>query len=145
MKAHWLRNSAMRLCAFFAVPAALVAGYYIDQAFPVVRDFKIAAIKVNDGHVQISGTMNKVRNCRFVEAVAMLDDVPSEVLFLDLEERPTYSRVTGAQKWGPWMVFAQPGHGVVLHAYHRCHFAWEHTEILSSFIAENKGSEGIKP
>lgn len=137
--AHTLRNFALRVLAFLAVPLALMGAYYADEAVPVVRDFKIDRIAATSSGFEISGTMNKVRGCRFVEAVAMLDKVPSEVVFLDLEERPTYSRVTGPQRWGPWLVQARPGQSVVLHAYHRCHFAWEHSEILGSFVVELKG------
>lgn len=136
---RWVRRCLTNVAALLAAPALLCAAYLLDQAYPVVRDFRVITQVVTPEGVLIEGVMNKQRDCRFVEVVAMLDKVPSEVVFLDLEKRPTYSRVTGPQRWGPWLVQARPGQGVVLHAYHRCHFAWEHSEILGSFVVELKG------
>ena len=65
----------------------------------------------------------------------MLDEVPSVVVFLDTREDRTYSRAMGPQKWGPWLVIADARQGVRLHARHRCHAGWEHTETLTSFVA----------
>ena len=131
---RWLRRVLANLCAFMLFPLMLSAAYLLDQAYLVVRDFRVITQVVTPEGVLIEGVMNKQRDCRFVEVVAMLDEVPSQVVFLDTRERPVFSRPTGPQKWGPWLIIADPKHGVVLHARHVCHGAWDHNEVLTSFV-----------
>lgn len=129
-----LRRVLANFCAFMLFPLMLSTAYLLDQAYPVVRDFRVITQVVTPEGVLIEGTMDKVRPCRFVEVVAMLDEVPSTVIFLDFREQPQFSRPTGPQKWGPWLIVADPKQGVKLHARHRCHAGWEHTEVLTSFV-----------
>ena len=131
---RWIRRCLTNVAALLAAPALLCAAYLLDQAYPVVRDFRVITQVVTPEGVLIEGVMNKQRDCRFVEVVAMLDEVPSQVVFLDTRERPVFSRPTGPQKWGPWLVVADPKQGVQFHARHRCHAGWEHTEVLTSFV-----------
>ena len=131
---RWLRRVLANLCAVMLFPLMLSAAYLLDQAYPVVRDFRVITQVVTPEGVLIEGTMDKVRHCRFVEVVAMLDEEPSAVIFLDLREQTPYSRPTGPQKWGPWLIVADPKQGVKLHARHHCHAGWEHTEVLTSFV-----------
>ena len=132
--ARWTRRVLANFCALMLFPAMLSALYLIDQSFPAVRDFRVLTQVVTPEGVLIEGAMNKQRDCRFVEVVAMLDEIPSQVVFLDTRERPVFSRPTGPQKWGPWLVIADPKQGVVLHARHVCHGAWDHTAVLTSFV-----------
>ena len=132
--ARWTRRVLANFCALMLFPAMLSTLYLIDQSFPVVRDFRVLTQVVTPEGVLIEGLMNKQRDCRFVEVVAMLDKIPSQVVFLDTRERPVFSRPTGPQKWGPWLVIADPKQGVVLHARHVCHGAWDHTAVLTSFV-----------
>lgn len=129
-----LRRVLANFCAFMLFPLMLSTAYLLDQAYPVVRDFRVITQVVAPEGVLIEGTMDKVRPCRFVEVVAMLDEVPSMVIFLDFREQAQFSRPTGPQKWGPWLIVADPKQGVKLHARHRCHAGWEHTEVLTSFV-----------
>ena len=131
---RWIRRCLTNVAALLAAPALLCAAYLLDQTYPVVRDFRVITQVVTPEGVLIEGVMNKQRDCRFVEVVAMLDEVPSQVVFLDTRERPVFSRPTGPQKWGPWLIIADPKQGVVLHARHVCHAGWEHTEVLTSFV-----------
>lgn len=131
---RWIRRCLTNVAALLVAPALLCAAYLLDQAYLVVRDFRVITQVVTPEGVLIEGTMDKVRPCRFVEVVAMLDDVPSAVIFLDLRERAHFSRPTGPQKWGPWLIVADPKQGVKLHARHQCHAGWEHTEVLTSFV-----------
>lgn len=131
---RWLRRVLANFCAFMLFPLMLSAAYLLDQAYPVVRDFRVVTQVVTPEGVLIEGTMDKVRPCRFVEVVAMLDEVPSTVIFLDFREQPQFSRPTGPQKWGPWLIVADPKQGVKLHVRHHCHAGWEHTEVLTSFV-----------
>lgn len=129
-----LRRVLANFCAFMLFPLMLSAAYLLDQAYLVVRDFRVITQVVTPEGVLIDGTMDKVRPCRFVEVVAMLDEVPSAVIFLDSRKQPLFSRPTGPQKWGPWLIVADPKQGVKLHARHHCHAGWEHTEVLTSFV-----------
>ena len=131
---RWLRRVLANLCAFMLFPLMLSAAYLLDQAYLVVRDFRVVTQVVTPEGVLIEGTMDKVRPCRFIEVVAMLDEVPSMVIFLDFREQPQFSRPTGPQKCGPWLIVADPKQGVKLHARHHCHAGWEHTEVLTSFV-----------
>ena len=132
--ARWTRRALANFCALMLFPAMLSALYLIDQYSPAVRDFRVLTQVVTPEGVLIEGVMNKQRDCRFVEVVAMRDEIPSQVVFLDTRERPVFSRPTGPQKWGPWLVIADPKQGVVLHARHVCHGAWDHTAVLTSFV-----------
>lgn len=131
---RWIRRCLTNVAALLAAPVLLCAAYLLDQAYQVVRDFRVVTQVVTPEGVLIEGTMDKVRPCRFVEVVAMLDEVPSTVIFLDFREQPQFSRPTGPQKWGPWLIVADPKQGVKLHARHQCHAGWEHTEVLTSFV-----------
>ena len=131
---RWIMRCLTNVAALLTAPALLCAAYLLDQAYPVVRDFRVITQVVTPEGVLIEGTMDKVRPCRFIEVVAMLDEVPSAVIFLDLREQAQFSRPTGPQKWGPWLIVANPRQGVKLHARHHCHAGWEHTEVLTSFV-----------
>ena len=131
---RWIMRCLTNVAALLAAPALLCAAYLLDQAYPVVRDFRVVTQAVTPEGVLIEGTMDKVRPCRFIEVVAMLDEVPSQVIFLDFREHAQFSRPTGPQKWGPWLIVADPKQGVKLHARHHCHAGWEHTEVLTSFV-----------
>lgn len=131
---RWIRRCLTNVAALLAAPALLCAAYLLDKTYPVVRDFRVITQVVTPEGVLIEGTMDKVRPCRFVEVVAMLDEVPSTVIFLDFREHAQFSRPTGPQKLGPWLIVADPKQGVKLHARHQCHAGWEHTEVLTSFV-----------
>lgn len=128
-------SAVVNALAFAAFPVLIGLTYLADQAYTVVQDFRIITQVLTPEGVLIEGTMDKRRDCRFVEIIAMLDEVPSAVVFLDTREDRTYSRAMGPQKWGPWLVIADARQGVKLHARHRCHAGWEHTETLTSFVA----------
>lgn len=131
---RWIGRCLTNVAALLVAPALLGAAYLLDQAYLVVRDFRVITQVVTPEGVLIEGTMDKVRPCRFVEVVAMLDEVPAAVIFLDFREQAQFSRPTGPQKWGPWLIVADPKQGVKLHARHHCHAGWEHTEVLTSFV-----------
>ena len=128
-------SAVVNALAFATFPVLIGLTYLADQAYTVVQDFRIITQVLTPEGVLIEGTMDKRRDCRFIEVIAMLDEVPSAVVFLDTREDRTYSRAMGPQKWGPWLVIADARQGVKLHARHRCHAGWEHTETLTSFVA----------
>lgn len=134
-----MRNVFFKFCAnliaFLTFPSIVFLVYWADQTYKVVEDFKIATQVTTPGGVLIEGIMDKQRNCRLIEVVAILDDnqiIP--VVFLDPGTPPMYKRPTGVQKWGPWLIIADPKQGVKLHAYHRCHVGWEHSTTLTTFV-----------
>ena len=130
-----LLSAVVNALAFATFPVLIGLTYLADQAYTVVQDFRIITQALTPEGVLIEGTMDKRRDCRFIEVIAMLDEVPSAVVFLDTREDRTYSRAMGPQKWGPWLVIADARQGVKLHARHRCHAGWEHTETITSFVA----------
>ena len=127
-------SAVVNAIAFATFPVLIGLTYLADPAYTVVQDFRIITQVLTPEGVLIEGTMDKRRDCRFIEVIAMLDEVPSAVVFLDTREGRTYSRAMGPQKWGPWLVIADARQGVKLHARHRCHAGWEHTEVLTSFV-----------
>ena len=127
-------SAVVNALAFAAFTVLIGLTYLADQAYTVVQDFRIITQVLTPEGVLIEGTMDKRRDCRFIEVIAMLDEVPSAVVFLDTREDRTYSRAMGPQKWGPWLVIADARQGVKLHARHRCHAGWDHTELLTTFV-----------
>lgn len=128
------KRALASFCALMFFPAMIGALFFLDQAYKVVREFRVVTQVVTPEGVLIEGVMDKQRSCRFIEIVAMLDEIPSRVVFLDTREKPAFSRPTGPQKCGPWLIVADPKQGVKLHARHHCHAGWEHTEVLTSFV-----------
>ena len=127
-------SAVVNALAFAAFPVLIGLTYLADQAYTVVQDFRIITQVLTAEGVLIEGVMDKRRDCRFMEVVAMLDEVPSAVIFLDNKEHAAYSRPSGPQKWGPWLLVADPGQGVRLHVRHSCHAGWDHTELLTTFV-----------
>lgn len=134
MMARLLRQ-CINVAAFLMFPALLYGTYLLDQLYPVAADLRIVTQVVNPEGVLIEGTMDKRRNCRLLEVVSVVDDAVLPVVFLEGGGVPIYKRPTGVQKWGPWLVTADPKDGVRLVAHHRCcHACWEHTTNLTTFV-----------
>ena len=66
---RWLRRVLANFCAFMLFPLTLSAAYLLDQAYQVVRDFRVITQVVTPEGVLIEGTMDKVRPCRFVVSI----------------------------------------------------------------------------
>lgn len=130
----WLLRQCANTLAFLMFPAILYGAYLADQEYTVVSDFRIVTQVVNKEGVLIEGTMNKRRPCRLIDVVSVVEDETRPVVFLERGVPPMYKRPTGVQKWGPWLVTADPKDGVRLHAHHRCHDGWEHSADLTSFV-----------
>lgn len=130
----WLLRQCANTLAFLMFPVLLYGAYLADQEYTVVSDFRVVTQVVNNDGVLIEGTMNKRRPCRLIDVVSVVEDETRPVVFLERGVPPTYKRPTGVQKWGPWLVTADPKDGVRLVAYHRCHAGWEHTTALTTFV-----------
>lgn len=85
--------------------------------FPVVVNFQIEQVMVEDRDQMIAGTMNKVRDCRFQEIVAYSGD---HLIGVSFTETPApVSRIEGRQAWG-WWVITPPVKRLTLYARHQC-------------------------
>lgn len=108
---------------------------------PVVKKFRVDEVTFDPYDIRISGTMNKVRDCRFlwVRAYITYAESPTWVERLDLNllDEPTRmprSRPVGQQAWGPWLIknpsVNSPG-SITVESIHSCHWAWQTVTILT--------------
>lgn len=109
--------------------------------FPVVKDFRVSEISYQSDKVVVSGTLNQMRGCTFVDmsAYAIYEnaEIPKEVLrhtFMDSNPR---ARAVGFQAWGPWRVelpIMKSTSQVELTATYRCHSLWDTQMVLTKFL-----------
>ena len=100
--------------------------------FPVVEDFIVLDMKVTQGAVQMSGVMNKVRNCDFrgmgATAIYITGDSDSVPVWTRGNgSGEAFTRPTGTQAWGPWVITVPISPETVAIKFdlvHRCHFLW---------------------
>lgn len=123
-------------------PLAFVFGIgpALDRNFPVVEPFVISTQECNESVcVQITGWLEKRRDCRLVELYARVQapdhTIPRivEVRFLDRPQQQKISRPVGQQFWGPWQIAATTGDMIELRATHQCHPFWETKSTLAAF------------
>jgi hypothetical protein len=90
---------------------------------PVVTNTRITdSMPVADGML-IWGTFDKVRDCRFIEAVAQSGAASLDLEYLDASQKRSLSRPTGPQEFGPWRL--TPGlYPVTITVRHACHSLW---------------------
>ena len=78
----------------------------------------------------MEGTMQKRRNCNFIQLTAYVDNVkPVELNLLDSKNRTT--RVVGYQLWGPWGIATRDHKTVQIYSRHQCHFMWQQEQKLA--------------
>jgi len=108
--------------------------------FPVINEFEIQHIhEVNNG-IQIAGTMNKVRSCKFrdmmvyIETDQLTHPVAADFVFNDPASRLS-TRAAIPQAWGPWVIFIPYKYdraSLNLFVTHSCHsFYTTHTKLAS--------------
>jgi len=84
---------------------------------PVVTDFVVDSVEVVDDGQRLSGSMNKVRDCEFIQLIAYSGD---NLVAVGFSETPVpVSRVEGVQSWG-WWVITPPIMALTLYARHNC-------------------------
>ena len=104
----------------------------VDQSIPVVTNFNVTNQTVIHTGVIVEGTMEKQRDCEFLEVTAYANKKPVPIRFLDKDENaPTYSRAVRVQLWGPWEISSGSARTVTLYARHSCHIFWGHTTELT--------------
>jgi hypothetical protein len=98
--------------------------------YPVVEGFEITKVQTTNNEFLISGTMELVRECRFVEVVAYYGMVPLVITFKDRPKgAATTSRALGLQQWGPW-ILTPPFAPTKIVSRHICHPGWDTITVL---------------
>ena len=87
--------------------------------FPVVTSFKIESLVGNGQSTVISGSMNKVRACDFVDVVAYSDNKFIGITFLNAPSRKKVTRLTGEQTFSNWEL-KPPVSNLRIYSTHRC-------------------------
>lgn len=124
---------------------------------PVITDFKVSKVLVQDEKIDISGTMTKHRDksCSFVGVLAKgmtnnEEKVHVPLLFMDNKVDNTENRINGQQSYGPWrLTIAKDANleSVSLTSIHNCHWFWDtrtalvtiHINTLHLNEVQNKG------
>ncbi len=106
----------------------------IDRSFPVVKDFKVTAQRSTDNSVLIEGTLDKVRDCKFLEITAYTQE--GQQLWINFLDKPTansldVTRPVRVQLWGPWEIFNQGSSSMTLYVHHACWPFWSQTAVLT--------------
>lgn len=104
----------------------------VDRAFPVVTDFQVTSQTVAGDSVIIAGTMDKVRDCEFLDIRAYTSEGRHiRINFLDrADSSPPETRPTTFQIWGPRQVFTNNATTVNIYAHHACSIFWSQTTKL---------------
>lgn len=110
---------------------SIVTAQEIEQNFfPVVSGFQIVTVEHTPNHLIITGAMDKVRNCRFVEAVAYSGGKLLRMRYLDDPTvNGTRTRATGDQVFGPWELTPDVRE-IRIVSRHACHSFWDSTTTL---------------
>lgn len=118
---------------------AVLAGPWLERHFfPVVESFVVEEAQPANGGIIISGTMDKVRDCRFVEMAAYAKSPSGLWRAVNVDFSPdgviVKSRPAQEQAWGPWLVAVPSGYtSVSMTVRHQCHFAYETVTDLVTF------------
>lgn len=99
------------------------------QFFPVVTKFTIHHAQVDGDSLLIWGVFTKMRDCRFIEAVAMAGPVVLELEYPDTSKNRAISRATGLQLFGPWRLTPNL-YPIRIVSRHSCHPLWDTTTTL---------------
>lgn len=118
-------------CSYFllglgAIAFAVLAGPLVESKVAPILSFSVVDSSCEGGCVTLSGTLDKHRDCDFVEAYARISRDNGVPRIAPIEYRGEklgmkFKRPLGVQAWGPWYVAATPGDRVELYARHQCH------------------------
>jgi hypothetical protein len=121
----------------------------LANTWRVVDNFVIARQEMTANGVLISGSFDKVRECKFVEVTAKTSEGYSPAVLYDglkfqderldtMNPSHAHTRPKGQQTFGPWLLYATgPGTEIKLSVRHYCHVLWDHFETLTVFMVEN--------
>ena len=109
--------------------------------FPVVEDFRITEINYQSDKVILSGVLNQLRGCTFVDmnayAIYQNKEIPKDLLQYTFRANTPRSRSVGKQAWGPWRIelpVMQSTSQIELTAVYRCHSLWDTHQVLTKFL-----------
>lgn len=124
-----------RYALFFAIGCAVWLSFKkIEPAiFPVIEDFKIVVAKDLGDKVAISGTMDKVRDCEFIEVVGYSGEEHVAVVFNKYPGAPVVSRLVRKQTYGPWLLIPKVPE-IELYAHHICSTGKVTTKLFQGAI-----------
>ena len=106
--------------------------------FPVVISFEItSAQSEDDGRLRISGTLDKVRPCEFLELIGYSGSQFVSIAFAALPDAQVSSRLTGQQTYGPW-ILAPKVSNLKLYSRHQCATGEVVTNIFDGTIVTLK-------
>jgi len=143
-------NTLLMLVFYSIVTAGMFATYRTFETYvhPIVRDFIVEDYVVENDKIMVSGTLNKVRYCRFV-GVSVYGTQPNglpallPLMFNDVANsnltNGTTSRSTGVQRWGPWQItipHADWRGTISFYAGHSCTPFWQtqtHMAVLDVY------------
>ena len=130
----------MTVGAGIFVSIITIGPWYETRHRPVVIDFQVLTINRKAERVMVRGTMDKVRDCRFVELVVYARPIgasfwtPVHVDFAPANDG-VMSRLPLPQSWGPWSLTMHldfPAE-VTMAARHECHNMYLTTTQLTTF------------
>ena len=129
-------SATYSLIALGAIVFAVLAGPWVESKASPVLSFSVVDTDCDGGCVTVSGTLDKRRDCDFVETYARIsrdNGVPRIALIEYRGEKlgVKFKRPLGVQAWGPWYVAATPGDRVELYARHQCHPFWVTETLLA--------------
>lgn len=115
----------------YACLLVLITSQSLEHEFlPIVKDFTVLTTEHFNDKVIISGTFNKVRDCRFIEITAYSGDRLAMLAYNDTADHVVRSRARGFQEFGPWVIQPDNKKPLTIEARHKCHILWDSTSDL---------------
>jgi hypothetical protein len=106
--------------------------------FPVVIGFEITSAQSEAGkRLRISGTFDKVRQCKFIEVLGYSDNKFVSIAFAALPGAQVPSRLLGVQTYGPWLLAPEVSN-LKLYSRHQCATGEVVTNIFDGTIVTLK-------
>ncbi len=122
-----------------AIVFALLVGPWAESKASPVLAFSVVDTTCQGGCVTVSGTLDKRRDCAFIETYARIsrDGGISRIALIEYRGEKLgmkFKRPLGPQAWGPWHVEADSGDRVEMYARHQCHPFWVTETLLAQVV-----------
>lgn len=110
---------------------SVIVWHFVDVNYlPVVKDWKVTTVDVQDNTILAAGQFNKVKDCQLqtLNFYQRIDDkiygVPHR--FLSLPDATIRSRPTGKQSFNGWLITTVKNEGsIIVVTSHQCNPFWE--------------------
>ena len=128
-------NKATALALVFAICCGIWVGYKVIEPIvhPVVNTFTIDETRAVESGVLISGSLNKVRDCKFIQLVAYSGDEYVHVDFSPSKAVTDTSRRPRYQDYGPWLLSSHIN-TVTLYVTHDCSTGLVTSEVYNGSL-----------